>query len=473
MHTRPASRFFGIGFLAFSFTLLPGRTLEAAAADSTQPLRCVTLPRDGAAQVTYRVLAPHGQWLDHPQYGRVWQPRQSRTDADWRPYWHAGRWVLTEHGWFWHSLYPWGWLPFHYGRWERWGNHGWFWVPGTEWAPAWVHWRAAPQRLGWAVLPPGTDYDPRQGFGFGGTTVGFDGDFGLSAADYVIVDSTRLTDLNVGGIAPAPLAGNVFLDRSRVVPYLGGEPTPTVPQTFAPVEPPLPAHVGARPLEWHMHPLGGGGTASIPPVTAPAPPAAVTEPAPRRSTVYIDPTPPVVVAPYREWHVWADPYHDDWDWRWGGSISYRYGPWRRPPYWKPPFDRPHPWRHDPHDWHGKHWAPLPPWDKHHRPYVEPHQPPIVEPHPPHKPPHDPHIKHPGPHKRHPPGKHILPPKPEKHRPVPHKQKAPEHHIVPGQPGAHKDRAPHHIVPKRDPKAALKPRDKEGFFDKVRKHKHRP
>ncbi len=62
---------------------------------------------------------------------------------------------MTEYGWTWLSDYPWGWAPFHYGRWDFDNSFGWFWIPGNEWGPAWVTWRRANGYYGWAPMSPG------------------------------------------------------------------------------------------------------------------------------------------------------------------------------------------------------------------------------------------------------------------------------------------------------------------------------
>ena len=45
--------------------------------------------------------------------------------------------------WYWNSYYPWGWAPFHYGRWSHNPQRGWIWFPAKTWAPSWVTWRAS------------------------------------------------------------------------------------------------------------------------------------------------------------------------------------------------------------------------------------------------------------------------------------------------------------------------------------------
>ena len=97
-------------------------------------------------------LAPYGEWVNDPRYGRVWRP--ANVAANWRPYYY-GRWEWTDEGWLWVSDEPWGWAAYHYGRWAYDGSYGWVWIPGYQWAPAWVSWRYSPDYIGWAPLGPG------------------------------------------------------------------------------------------------------------------------------------------------------------------------------------------------------------------------------------------------------------------------------------------------------------------------------
>lgn len=106
-------------------------------------------------QTFYDELDPYGTWLEDPYYGYVWSPNVGRN---FRPYFTAGRWVMTEYGNTWVSDYEWGWATFHYGRWTYDNYYGWLWTPGTEWAPAWVSWRSGNGYFGWAPLGPQIDY---------------------------------------------------------------------------------------------------------------------------------------------------------------------------------------------------------------------------------------------------------------------------------------------------------------------------
>lgn len=96
-------------------------------------------------------LAPYGTWVTVDRLGRVWRPR---APVGWRPYYY-GRWEWTNEGWLWVSDESFGWAVYHYGRWAWDGRNGWIWVPGYQWAPAWVIWRASGDVVGWAPLGPG------------------------------------------------------------------------------------------------------------------------------------------------------------------------------------------------------------------------------------------------------------------------------------------------------------------------------
>ena len=102
-------------------------------------------------------LNPYGQWVDTgsgPNDGRAWRPDPDVVGEDFQPYATGGHWVYSDWGWTWESDYPWGWAPFHYGRWALTPSWGWVWYPGTVWAPAWVDWRFGGGYIGWAPLPP-------------------------------------------------------------------------------------------------------------------------------------------------------------------------------------------------------------------------------------------------------------------------------------------------------------------------------
>jgi hypothetical protein len=90
----------------------------------------------------YEDLDSHGTWKQVPDYGWCWTP--TRIAVDWAPY-RYGSWVwISPWGWTWVDDEPWGFAPFHYGRWMH-RDSAWFWVPGPlsvrpVYAPALVAW---------------------------------------------------------------------------------------------------------------------------------------------------------------------------------------------------------------------------------------------------------------------------------------------------------------------------------------------
>lgn len=77
--------------------------------------------------VGYSQLDQHGDWQQVPEHGAVWYPRT--TPENWAPY-RQGRWThVAPWGWTWVDEAPWGFAPFHYGRWAQ-INNRWAWVPG-------------------------------------------------------------------------------------------------------------------------------------------------------------------------------------------------------------------------------------------------------------------------------------------------------------------------------------------------------
>jgi len=138
-----------------------GRELEA---------RLRWRPSDDDADVTgVGDLYGYGDFVSDPQYGQVWFPRD--VSYDWAPY-RDGHWAYVEPwGYTWIDDEPWGFAPFHYGRWAQIGGR-WGWVPGRPeaepvYAPALVAffggggWRLGDSdAIGWAPLAPDEDYRP-------------------------------------------------------------------------------------------------------------------------------------------------------------------------------------------------------------------------------------------------------------------------------------------------------------------------
>jgi hypothetical protein len=171
----------------------PVRAQEAVTLEADQPFApaaaartddfedwCLARDRRVEASATARYVSPdmigyadldqYGGWRDTPDYGAVWMPRVS---ADWVPY-RNGHWVWVDPwGWTWIDDAPWGFAPFHYGRWVRLSG-GWGWIPGRivarpVYAPALVAfvggsgWQASiriGEPVAWFPLGPREPYVP-------------------------------------------------------------------------------------------------------------------------------------------------------------------------------------------------------------------------------------------------------------------------------------------------------------------------
>jgi hypothetical protein len=121
--------------------------------------------------IGYEDLDDHGDWISEPEYGHVWRPRY--VERDWAPY-RYGHWAsIGPWGWTWIDDAPWGFAPFHYGRWAYLRSR-WCWVPGPRhlrpvYAPALVGWVGGPSvsvsvafgsGVGWFPLGPREVYVP-------------------------------------------------------------------------------------------------------------------------------------------------------------------------------------------------------------------------------------------------------------------------------------------------------------------------
>jgi hypothetical protein len=72
-------------------------------------------------------LNTNGDWETDPDEGAVWYP--TGVAAGWVPY-SCGSWTwVAPWGWTWVDCAPWGFAPFHYGRWEH-RKDRWGWIPG-------------------------------------------------------------------------------------------------------------------------------------------------------------------------------------------------------------------------------------------------------------------------------------------------------------------------------------------------------
>ena len=136
--------------------------------------RAISARYVSADVVGYTDLDQYGTWRADATYGHVWFP--STVARDWAPY-RYGHWSwIDPWGWSWVDDAPWGFAPFHYGRWATIGGR-WGWVPGPVdvrpvYAPALVAFVGGPNftltissgprnnGIGWFPLAPGEVYRP-------------------------------------------------------------------------------------------------------------------------------------------------------------------------------------------------------------------------------------------------------------------------------------------------------------------------
>ena len=123
--------------------------------------------------VGYEDMQAYGGWSNDPDYGQVWSP--NTVPANWQPY-STGSWAYSQpYGWTWVDEQPWGFAPYHYGRWAN-RNNRWLWVPPERreravYAPALVAFlggaelaialgNSSAQPVGWFPLGPREAYVP-------------------------------------------------------------------------------------------------------------------------------------------------------------------------------------------------------------------------------------------------------------------------------------------------------------------------
>jgi hypothetical protein len=126
--------------------------------------------------VGYSDLDDYGTWKQDPTYGNVWTP--NNVSPDWAPY-SNGNWAyVAPWGWTWVGAEPWGFAPYHYGRWVYSAGY-WGWAPGPIYSypfygPAFVGWLGGfgfgfgvGWGFGWFPLGWGEPYHPWYHCGYG------------------------------------------------------------------------------------------------------------------------------------------------------------------------------------------------------------------------------------------------------------------------------------------------------------------
>jgi uncharacterized protein DUF6600 len=146
-------------------------------------------------------LDTYGDWSPQADYGPVWFPRG--VAFGWAPY-RIGHWVwIMPWGWTWVDSEPWGFAPFHYGRWAVFGGR-WGWVPGPY--AVGVRPVYAPALVAWVGGTPGFSFSVAIG---GGGGIGW---FALGPREVFMpsyhVSETYITRVNVT---------NTVVDRNTVI----------------------------------------------------------------------------------------------------------------------------------------------------------------------------------------------------------------------------------------------------------------
>ena len=267
-------------------------------------------------------LDRYGTWRVVPTYGPIWVP--TALPPSWTPY-SSGSWIRDPYyGWTWVDTAPWGWAPYHYGRWVF-VDGFWAWAPGPvvtrpPYAPALVAFFGGPVGggpvVGWVALGWGEPVVPwwgRPGFihepswrGWGGPRV----------VNNVVVNTTVVNVQNINvyrnadvknavvvvnenrfGHGPITGAREQRVDERNLRPIHEGPPVAATPANLAPaasrgVRPPAASLsrsvVATRPPR--VVPAGAEPSGGARIVSAPAP--RIVTSAPAREASSVPPRPP-------------------------------------------------------------------------------------------------------------------------------------------------------------------------------------
>jgi hypothetical protein len=224
-------------------------------------------------------LDEYGRWSVDSAYGNVWFPNV--VSAGWAPYRH-GRWVwVRPWGWSWVDDSPWGYAPFHYGRWSQFGGR-WGWVPGPVvarpvWSPALVGYVGGPvygyphrAPSGWFPLAPAEVYVPHHRYSPRYVQQYNGGNFNVIAPLRTVVepiDGDRRARRHTGPEQPQPAYR--YAQRPDALTLVDDKPVQDG-RAMGPVRPqPMPMAV-PRPVNAPL-PMPGAGGQQRPAPVAPLP----------------------------------------------------------------------------------------------------------------------------------------------------------------------------------------------------------
>ncbi|MGQ3888848.1 DUF6600 domain-containing protein [Legionella sp. CNM-1927-20] len=165
-------KFWGVNLQRFQcVTIGPTDSFDRWSLARDERLIKITTTYVSQSMIGYEDLNYHGKWIVTKKYGRAWVPNE--VSSNWAPY-RVGQWTWVRYwGWTWVDDQPWGFAPFHYGRWAF-VERRWVWVPGPAniepiYAPALVAFvggrnylslPAGRRGIAWFPLAPGEVYIP-------------------------------------------------------------------------------------------------------------------------------------------------------------------------------------------------------------------------------------------------------------------------------------------------------------------------
>ena len=255
-------------------------------------------------------LDEYGAWETAPEYGAVWYP--ANVAEDWAPY-RNGYWTdVAVWGPTWVDAAPWGYAPFHYGRWVHFRGR-WGWCPGAYvarpvWAPALVGWIGGPgwrvstnhgaPVYGWVPLGWGEAYQPHWRGCSEGCWVRYNKPYAVNTTVRPSVPPARWANSSAPG-AVTVVPGSTFAGRKPVAPNLvaiSGSAVASAPVLAAPtIRPEIRQTPGIRPGNGVPPPASSTVWMRQPRIVAPA------GPAPNQGSTAAAPTvsrtPPVVSTP--------------------------------------------------------------------------------------------------------------------------------------------------------------------------------
>ena len=260
-------------------------------------------------------LDQYGVWDTAPEYGAVWYP--ANVAADWAPY-RNGYWTdVGAWGPTWVDYSPWGYAPFHYGRWAFIGGR-WGWCPGRHvarpvWAPALVVWVGGPgwrfpggpgaPIYGWVPLGWGEAYHPHWRGCSDGCWARYNKPYAVNVSVRTSAPSMRYVNWNAPGavtaVSAATFTGRKPVQANRVA--IPDSAMTSAPVLSAPlVRPEIRQAAGIRPGNGVPAPASTFSTAAVRPAMNSRPVAVpgqgATVPVPPVTTVPAS-NPPLRVAP--------------------------------------------------------------------------------------------------------------------------------------------------------------------------------